>query len=258
MPGHRSTGRWRRLRPPRWTPSLTAALVVFLLLGAVIVTWTFSRQQDQTDQATAQTDKAVGVAADAAQKADDLSSQLIGLCRGQGGAKLAQLLTDARTSDGRPLCGVATDIQASPVVSNPRAVIAGPPGTPGSPGSPGSPGIAGAPGSPGVAGTPGIAGSQGGQGDRGLPGVAGTNGVNGRNGVDGSPGAKGDKGDKGDPGAKGDRGDTGPMGPAGPVTTVTETAPAPPPQTTTETAPAPPPQTVTQTAPGVIPPLLGP
>lgn len=97
-----------RARPvPRL--GLVGAAALAVLVGAVIVTWTLRRQDDQTRSA-------VAVATLAAAKVDDIAAPVLAQCV-QGG------LRDARTADGRLLCQAAAEAKRDPVVRNPQAAI---------------------------------------------------------------------------------------------------------------------------------------
>jgi hypothetical protein len=97
-----------RARPiPRL--GLVGAAALAVLIGAVIITWTLRRQDDQTRAA-------VAVAISAAAKVDDIAAPVLEQCV-QGG------LRDARTADGRPLCQAAAEAKRDPVVRNPAAAI---------------------------------------------------------------------------------------------------------------------------------------
>lgn len=112
--------RHRPSRTTRWRtraeklPGLTVAVVVFLLVGAVVVTLTLARSQNQAVAATQ-------VATTAAAKANSLADPVDALC--QGNDDRATLLRTTFTPDGRALCGVAASVKTDPVVADPGKVI---------------------------------------------------------------------------------------------------------------------------------------
>lgn len=118
---------WRRKASRHFSqlPSVTAALVMFLLIGAIIITLSMAQQQSDTNVAQDGERQAEAVATTAAEKAQDVLNPLLEAC-GRGDA-LAKQLEKLSTDDGRPLCGAAAQIKADPVIADPRALLAAPP-----------------------------------------------------------------------------------------------------------------------------------